>query len=189
MIEKSIAMKDFVLPTELEKEILNLATIYKREAEKCLDAKAYLSGCVLTGAAMEAILLSFANCFPEIIASAKCTPKKKGKIKSLNKWTFENLLAVVKELNFLPSALSLEDEWSSVRAEIGDYVEVVRQIRNLIHPIRYANDFSRKRITKKYLETCFKIVETAIDYLYSYITDSLKTMLIEKERRSTQHRL
>ena len=179
-------MKNFVLSTEQEKEILRLAAQYKQEAEKCFSAKAYLSGCVLMGAAMEAILLSTANCFPEIVASAKCAPKKDGKIKRLDGWTFMNLLAVAKELNWLPSGLSLENEWSSAHAKIGDYVEVVRQIRNLIHPVRYANDFSRKRVTKKYLEACFEIVDTAIDYLYSLINNSLKIMLEEKERRSAQ---
>ncbi|MBA7695314.1 hypothetical protein ES703_103938 [subsurface metagenome] len=189
MIDKHVAMEDFALSTEQEKEILRLATQYKREAEKCFGAKAYLSGCVLMGAAMEAILLSTANCFPEIVVSAKCAQKKDGKIKRLGRWTFMDLLAVARELNWLPSGLSPEDEWSSAHAKIGDYVEVVRQIRNLIHPIRYVNDFSRKRVTKKYLEACFEIVDNAIKYLYPFISDSLKIMLGEKERRSAQHRL
>lgn len=180
-------MKDFTLSTEQEKEILRLATQYKREAEKCFGAKAYLSGCVLMGAAMEAILLSTANCFPEIVASAKYAPKKKnGKIRRLDRWTLVDLLAVVKELNWLPSGLSPEDEWNSVNAKIGDYVNVVRQIRNLIHPVRYLNDFGRKRFTKKCLEACFEIVDIAVDYLSSLINDSLSIMLKEKDRRSIQ---
>jgi len=178
-------MKDFVLSTEQEKEILPLAAQYKREAKKCLSAKAYLSGCVLMEAAMEAILLSTANCFPEIITSARCTPKKDGKIKHLDRWTFIDLLTVARELNWLPPGLSPKDEWSSVHAKIGDYVEVVRQIRNLIHPIRYVNDFSGKRVTRKYLKACFEIVDIAIEYLYSVVNSSLKIMLREKERRST----
>jgi hypothetical protein len=176
-------MEKFVLSTEQEKEILSLATLYKREAKKCFGAKAYLSGCVLMGAAMEAILLSAANCFPEIIAFAKCAPKKKGKIKQLEGWTFNELLMVARELNWLPSGLSPEDQWSSAHAKIGDYVDIVRQIRNLIHPARYLNDFSRKRVTKKYLEACFEIVDTAADHLYLLISSSLQIMLEEKERR------
>jgi hypothetical protein len=178
-------MEDFALSTEQEKEILSLAALYRREAKKCFGAKAYLSGCVLIGAAMEAILLSAINCFPEIIASAKCAPKNKGKIKRLDRWTFSELLDVARELNWLPSELSPEDQWSSAHANIGDYVDLVRQIRNLIHPVRYVNDFSRKRVTKKYLEACFKIVDSAADRLYLLISEALKIMLEEKERRST----
>ena len=181
--DKPIAMEDFVLSPEQEKEILRLATKYKGEAEKCFGAKAYLSGCVLMGAAMEALLLSMVNCFPEIVASTKCAPKKNGKIKRLERWTFINLLVVAKELNWLPSGLLPEEEWNSANAKIGDYVEVVREIRNLIHPVRYVNDFGRKRFTKKYLEACFKIVDAASDYLSSLINDSLLIMLKEKERR------
>jgi hypothetical protein len=96
------------------------------------------------------------------------------------------LLAVARELNWLPAGLSLEAEWNSAHAEIGDYVEVVRQIRNLIHPVRYANDFSRIRVTKKYLEACFEIVDSATDYLYLPVNESLKIMLEEKEKRKNQ---
>ena len=105
---------------------------------------------------MEAILLSTANCFPETVASAKCAPKKDGKIKRLDRWTFMNLLAVARELNWLPAGLSLEDEWSDAHAKIGDYVEVVRQIRNLIHPVRYANDFGRKKSQRNILRRALK---------------------------------
>jgi hypothetical protein len=176
-------MVDFVLSTEQEQEILSLARLYKREAKKCFEAKAYLSGCVLMGAAMESILLSAANLFPEIIASVKCAPKKNGKVKRLDSWKFNELLMAAKELNWLPSGLSSEDEWSDAQAKIGDYVDVVRKIRNLIHPVRYLNDFSRTRVTKKYLEACFEIVDTAADHLNMMISSSLKLMLEEKERR------
>ena len=179
-------MEDFTLSTDQEKEIMPLAIQYKKEAKKCFSAKAYLSGCVLMGAAMEAILLSTANCFPEIVTSTKHAPKKNGKIKRLDKWKLNELLAVAKELNWLPSELSPEDEWNSANAKIGDYVDVVQKIRNLIHPVRYLDDFGRKRFTKKYLEACFVIVDTANDYLSLLVKDSLSILLKEKERRSAQ---
>ena len=179
-------MEDFALSTDQEKEIMRLAIQYKKEAKKCLGAKAYLSGCVLMGAAMEAILLSSANCFPKIVASAKHAPKMKGKIKRLDKWKLMELLTVAKEFNWLPSGLSPEDEWNSANAKIGDYVDVVRKIRNLIHPVRYLDDFGRKIFTKKYLKACFVIVDTAIDYLSFLVKDSLSILLDEKERRRAQ---
>ena len=182
-------MEDFVLSSEQGGEILSIATLYKREAKKCFRAKAYLSGCVLMGAAMEALLFSAINCFPWKIASVKCAPKSKGEIKRLDRWTFSELLAVAIELNLLPSGLSSEDKWSSAHAKIGDYANLVRKIRNLIHPVRYVNDFSRKRVTKKYLEACFVIVDAAADYLYLLVSTSLKIMLEEKERRSAHRKL
>jgi hypothetical protein len=176
-------MVGYIFSKAQEKEILSLARLYKREAKKCFDAKAYLAGCILIGAAMESILLSAANLFPEIITSAKCAPKRKGVVKRLDSWTFNELLMAAKELNWLPSGLSSKGEWDNAHANIGDYVDVVRQIRNLIHPVRYLNDFSRKRVTKKYLEACFEIVDTAADHLYLIVSSSLKLMLEEKARR------
>lgn len=180
-------MEDFTLSTDQEKGIMPLAIQFKKEAKKCFSAKAYLSGCVLMGAAMEAILLSTVNCFPaEIFVSTKYVPKVKGKTKRLDKWKLNELLAVAKGLNWLPSGLSPEDEWNNANAKIGDYVDVVQKIRNLIHPIRYLDDFGRKRFTKKYLKACFVIVDAANDYLSSLVKNSLSILLDEKERRSTQ---
>ena len=52
--------------------------------------------------------------------------------------------------------------------------EVLRQIRNLIHPARYMLDLPRKRITKRYLKMSFEIFEVATDYLLSKIGESLR---------------
>lgn len=81
----------------------------------------------------------------------------------------------------MPSGLSLEDEWDDAKAQIGDYGEVIRQIRNLVHPARYASDFSRKRITERYLDSSFEILDIAQDYLMNKIGQSLRTALDEEE--------
>ena len=125
---------------------------------------------------MEALLLSSANCFPEIVTLAKSAPKRNGKVRPLREWSFFNLLRVAEELSWLPSVLSEKDDWNDAKAEIGDYVDVVRQIRNLVHPARYAGDFTGKKVTKKYYEACFRIVEAASDHLLEIIKASLKIM-------------
>jgi len=75
---------------------------------------------------------------------------------------------------WLPSGLSRGDEWNEARAQIGDYGEVIRNIRNLVHPARYAIDFPRKRITGRYLESSFEILDVAIDYLQNKIDGSIR---------------
>lgn len=179
-------MEEIALSEVQEKGILQLAIKYKQEAKKCYKAKAYLSGCVLIGAAMETILLATANCFTGNVLSSRSAPKKKGKIKRLDEFRFIDLIAVAKELNWLPSELSPKDDWNNTKVKIGDYVEVVRQIRNLIHPVRYINDFGRKRVTKKYYDACYEIVNTAVDHLDSIINNSLSIMLEERERRVSE---
>ncbi len=78
--------------------------------------------------------------------------KRNGYLKPLETWNLFDLLTVAKERNWLPVGSSFEDEWDDASAQIGDYGDVIRQIRNLVHPIRYALDLPRKRITKRYLD-------------------------------------
>ncbi len=165
---------DFELPEELYNEVLRLAGYYHREAEKCRDSKAFLAGCIMIGAAFEALLLAFVNCYPEEASASEVAPRRRGVVKPLLDWSLADLLAVAKERNWLPSGLSLDDEWNEARAQIGDYGEVIRQIRNLVHPARYVVDFPRKRITKRYLESAFEILDVANDYLLNKIGDSLR---------------
>lgn len=101
------------------------------------NGKAYLAGCLMIGAALEASLLAFANCYPDEALSSTVAPNKGGTIKPLAEWSLAELLAVAKERGWLPSSLSLSEEWDEKKAHIGDWAEILRQIRNLIHPTRW----------------------------------------------------
>lgn len=154
--------------------MLHLSRVYYREVQKCKNSQAYLAGCVMMGAALEASLLAFVNCYPDEALRSPITPTKKGKTKPLVEWSLSELLAVVKERGWLPFGLSLNDQWSARKAHIGDYAEALRQTRNLVHPIRYALDLPRKRVTKRYLERSFEIFEVVTDYLLNKIGESLR---------------
>jgi hypothetical protein len=165
------------LSEEVHTETLRLAGLYRREAKRCRDIKAHFAGCIMLGAALEATLLVFADCYPEEIPTSKAAPRKKNAIKPLADWTLAELLAVAKDLDWLPSGLSLDEDWKHSKAKIGDYAEVVRQIRNLVHPARYAEDFHRKRITKRYFELLFDTINVATDYLLKKIHTSIRSQL------------
>lgn len=177
-------MIDFDFNLKQQKEVMRLAFLYKREAKKCYFAKAYLSGCILMGAAMEALLLSTINCFPELILGAKTAPKIKGKIKPLEKWGLGKLIEVAEELNWLPPNLLPKDKWAIADIKAGDYFEVVQKIRNLIHPARYAKELGRRRITKKHLIACFNIADNASNYLFKALKNYILILKEEKERRT-----
>jgi len=176
-------MSTFDLTDEQYNELVRISRIYYREAHRCKDSKAYLAGCIMMGAALEAHLLLFVNCYPDEAFHSTVTPTKGGIIKPLAEWSLAELLAVAKERSWLPSSLSLSEEWDEKKALIGDWSEVLRQIRNLIHPARYMLDMPRKRITKRYLETSFEIFEVATDYLLSKIGESLRTALEADDRK------
>lgn len=177
-------MLAFELSEDMYIEVLRLARLYQREATRCQESKAYLAGCVMIGAAFEASLLAFANCYSEEALGSTAAPRRKMEVKPLVDWSLAELLAVAKERNWLPSALSLHDEWDEAKAKIGDYGEVIREIRNLVHPARYALDWQSKRITKKYLEGVFEILEVANEHFLSKINSSLWEAIEEEEKKT-----
>ncbi len=135
----------------------------------------------MIGAAFEAMLLSFVSCYPEEALKSTAAPRRNGKVKPLIEWSLSNLLSVARECNWLPSALSTDEAWDDAKAQIGDYGVIIKDIRNLVHPARYAIDWPRKRVTKKYLERAFEIIEVANDYLLYRLNQSLREAM-EKEQ-------
>lgn len=177
-------MSSFELPEEVYNEVIRLAKGYRREAERCLDSKAFLAGCIMIGAAFEALVLMLANCYPDEAYTSRFAPRRGRLPKPLLDWSLADLLAVAKERNCLPSGLSRGEEWDGARAQIGDYGEVIREIRNLVHPARYAVDFPRKRITKRYLDSAFEILDVAFDYLLRKLEESLRKDWQQREWRT-----
>ncbi|MGC8893109.1 MAG: hypothetical protein ACP5P6_11000, partial [Candidatus Saccharicenans sp.] len=64
-------------------EIIRLSRVYHRQADKCKKSKAWLAGCIMIGAAFEAILIAFANCYIDKTIRAANAPKRKGKVEPL----------------------------------------------------------------------------------------------------------
>lgn len=153
------------LTDEDEKELYRLQSFYWNEALRCEKANAHLAGCVMLGSALESLLILMVNVYTDEADRTGKAPIKKGKPKPLLEWNLAELLRVAKAAQWLPSALDLDDEWSSRKAQIGDYAEVVRMVRNLAHPARYAADHPRRRVTRKYLQQQFDTVSHCCDWL------------------------
>ena len=119
----------------------------------------------MLGSVLDTLLILMVNCFPEEAAATGQVPRKNGKEKMLLDWNLSELLKVAKAAGWLPAGLSLSDEWSHRKAKIGDYADVARKLRNLIHPARYRKDHLRRRITQRYLEQQFEVVLLCRDWL------------------------
>lgn len=146
-------------------ELHKLLRFYKKEAERCKEAKAYLAGCIMAGSAMETSLVLMVNAYQDEVVSTNKSPQKKNKIKPLLEWNLSELLRVAKAANWLPYQLEISDPWSHKKAKIGDYAEVVRQLRNLAHPGRYVQDNHKKRITNRHLELSLDIYRYVNEWL------------------------
>lgn len=156
-----------------ERELYRLNRLYWREALRCEEAKAYLAGCVMLGSVLETLLILMVNIYPEEVEQTGKFPTNPNKRKSLLKWDLADLLTVAKAANWLPFALELSDVWSSRKARIGDYAEVVRMVRNLAHPARYAKDHYRRRVTAKHLQFQFEVVQSCRSWLADHNAKSL----------------
>ena len=89
-------------------------------------------------------------------------------------WKLADLLKVAKAANWLPSGLNLKDDWNRRKAKVGDYAEVVRMVRNLVHPARYVEDHHPSRVTAKYLQWQFDVVLLCRDRLVERNNKSLR---------------
>ncbi len=171
-----MSQTQFAELTESEfNDLGRISRFYYHQAEKCSETKAYLAGCVMLGAALEANLVAMVCCFPEEVSRCCKLPKNKnGKAKPVLAWTLRQLLDIAKELDWLPSKLIESEEWDSKKAHIGDWSDILRELRNLIHAGRYLTDYPNTRITKKYLEISFEILEVANDHLRERVDSSLR---------------
>jgi len=162
--------------------LLELLDRYKQEAEKSAGAGAYLAGCVMLGAALEGSLLVMSECYRDEIERSISAPRdKRGKVKSPYSWHLWQLLDVAGELNWLPARLSpnedIEFEEALNKGDIGDFVELVREIRNLVHPGKYVREWPGTTITEEHFEDCYALFGTAVDHLYNRLINDIQRRL------------
>jgi hypothetical protein len=173
MTHRANAMAFVTLDNGQAKELWRLSGFYWREALKCEQANAYLAGCAMIGSALEVLLMLMVDCHPEEAEATGKLPKEKGKTKPLHDWILGDLLAVAKAANWLPTQRDLRDTSNRKRPKIGDYAELVRAVRNLIHPSRYLTDHYRCRVTKRYLARQFDIAMLCRDWLVHHNNERL----------------
>lgn len=163
----------FDLPEDSFSELLRIIGVYHREARRCRDSKAYLAGCVMAGAALEALLLAMVSMYGDELPD-HLIPRPKGKAKRLLKWTLAEMIRAARSASWLPSGLELDARWDGRRAQIGDYAEVLHQIRNLVHAARYLQDHSPRRVTRKYLQQSLEILDASRSHLEAKVHESLR---------------
>jgi len=163
-------------PVRKLEKTLELFRLYREEAQKCGDAGAHLAGCVLLGSALEAALLAMAQCFPEDVRRTIEAHKSKELARPPSEWSLSQLLLLSRDLRWLPSAGPSTDRFNPDKAKIGDYAEVVRAIRNLLHPSIYLRECPDKSISEKHLRFSFEVLDGACTCLAGSLGDAANTM-------------
>jgi len=168
------------LSDDEERELYRLSRLYWKEALRCEEAKAFLAGSVLLGSALETLLILMVNCYTEEAELTGLIPMRKKVGRPLLEWDLADLLRVAKAANWLPSGLTLGADWDRRKAKVGDYAEVVRIVRNLVHPARYVEDHYRSRVTAKILRRQFEIVLLCRDWLVERNDKALREHMREE---------
>jgi hypothetical protein len=99
---------------------MRLCSLYRREADRAIAAKAYLAGCVMIGAALESDLLAMCYCYPDEISEELIPKRKNGEPKDFLDWTFFQLLRVARECGWLPARLSPHEDLDQKRANVAE---------------------------------------------------------------------
>jgi len=159
-------------PIQRLKKTLELFNLYLDEAQKCRHAGAPLAGSVLLASAMEAALLAMVQCFPGEVGRVVVRYKSKELSRPASEWGLSQLLLIARTLGWLPSAGNPEDRLDPEKAGIGDYVEVIRAIRNLVHPSIYLRECPDKSISEAHLDLSFRVLEEACAHLSRALSEA-----------------
>jgi len=169
--------------------LLQIVDVYKSQADRCEKSRAYLSGCVVLGAALEAGLLATAMCYPSQVRRAVIYRRLKGK--PLEEWGLFDLLGLARELKWVPSKLpigmgarasGLTPDKALKNKDVAYFADVVREMRNVIHPGRYWRQWRGIRIKKQHFDFCYEIAEIVYEHLYQKLVSSVTDALTKKSR-------
>lgn len=123
-----------------------------KEIDKCIENQVPLGCIFLCGSVLEGLLSAIAMKSPAEFNSAKASPKEKDscKVKSFDKWTLENYIAVAYELGY-------------IKEDVKRFSHEVQNFRNYIHPYQqYSQKFNPTIDTA---QLCAHVVKMAINQI------------------------
>ena len=162
----------------------DLCLLYDKEAKKCERTRAYLAGCIMLGAALEAGLLTMVLLYPEEVTHTRTYRSRKKPARDVTKWGLFDLLKVARELSWIPSMLPIDSiarlsgvdpevAWS--KGDLSYFADFVREVRDIVHPGRYMTLWKRTRITKNYYGVCYDVVNLVLIYFMKKLAETVQT--------------
>ena len=119
------------------------------EAQKCVNAEAYLAAVVMMGSILEGVLLHKVETNPEDANRAKGSPKdpKTGRPKWFHEWGLSALIDVAHELGWL-------------QGDVKRFSHALRDSRNVVHP--YVERSLPDRPDRDTCSICWPVVRAAV---------------------------
>ena len=137
-----------VLKLPIEPAVIPIIEKRLEEAQRALAAGAYLSGVIMCGSILEAVLLGKAQQEPRLFNTSKVSPKTgNGKVKQFQDWTLANLIDVASDSGIL-------------KLDVKKFSHGLRDFRNYIHPYeQMISGFTPDEYTAK---VCFQVLKAAL---------------------------
>lgn len=166
--------------------LLDILKTYHDQAVRSEKCRAYLAGCVFLGAAIEGGLLATSKCYPSQVRQSLKYRSKRKKDRNLDKWGFLDLLELGRELRWIPSripmgkiarASGITVKSALANGDLGYFADVVREIRNLVHPGVYVRKMRNVKIAKSYYRFCYDVEDIVFGYLYRKLEISIRRQL------------
>ena len=120
-----------------------------QEAQRCVQAGAYLAAVVMMGSILEGILLHRFENDLEVANRASSSPKNQriGKPKPINEWSLSDLIDVAHEVGWL-------------EGDVKRFSHALRESRNLVHP--YVQRLHGDLPDEDTCSICWQVVQAAI---------------------------
>lgn len=124
------------------------------EAQRCVDAEAYLSATIIMGSMLEGLLLGVCQRNPAIANQCASAPKdsKTGKVKNFANWSLSEMIDVAHQVGWLG-------------LDVKKFSHSLRDFRNLIHP--YEQMVTRMNPDSDTCGISWLVVQAAINDLAS----------------------
>ena len=156
------------------KDLYRITRFYWKEAGRCEESGAHLAASVFIGAALEAMLMLMVNIYDDKALATRKILTKGGKTADLRRLSLSQLLAVAKAAGWLPSSEQSAGTARRRQVHIGDLAGVIGEVRNLVHPGRYVTDHIGRRVTKRYVDYLFEVLEVSRDWLQHHNMTQLR---------------
>ena len=161
--------------------LMRLMELYDREAQRSLKAKAYHAACVFRAALLESVMLAICSIYADELDQEEILA---GKPTELINWNLGQLIAATTRAGWLPKRRT---KYS--RRKIGEWVDIVRKIRNTLHPGNYLRNRPHIRISRYDYDVIDEVVSAAMEHLGAKVEgDLVKQMKYHHYRGPRKHK-
>jgi hypothetical protein len=122
-------------------------------------------------------LLAVCSCYPDEVEQylGKLPATHKLRKTRSQDWVLADLIQVAAALDWLPARTS-----PRARRKIGDWVHLVRELRNLAHPGKHIRDYPGVRVGRAHWSDALTAFTIAHDALLATVNESLRQKMIHQ---------